>query len=234
MCKRGLLSFQGKIKTISPDFPGKMIVSHFWPYFSTCPSLKSGFLTQTKIIFLKWAIIGLFAGKFHNVIFKIVHLVATWIIGYFRLKSSDFRLVSIFTKVILAPFYTLYTLLQNKIGRFENWWRKTDILYIILKGILWKFRFSLNFSKIFWFRDFMSKFPRKTPNGSGMGVRKNFRLSNMNILHIALKHVIWRFWICNYFREICNFRGIMNNLGNSRNLFCSYFAKFKYLAESLY
>ena len=28
----------------------------------------------------------------------------------------------------------------------------------------------------------------------------------MNILYIALKHVIWQFWICNYFRKIFKFR----------------------------
>ena len=32
---------------------------------------------------------------------------------------------------------------------FENRWRNTDISYIILKRIVWKFRFCLNFSKIF-------------------------------------------------------------------------------------
>ena len=36
----------------------------------------------------------------------------------------------------------------------ENRWRNIDIL----KGILWRFRFNLKFSKIFWFRDFMSNF----------------------------------------------------------------------------
>ena len=46
---------------------------------------------------------------------------------------------------------------------FENRWRNIDMLYIILKGILWKFRFSLNFWKIFWFRDFMSSFCKMTP-----------------------------------------------------------------------
>ena len=30
---------------------------------------------------------------------------------------------------------------------FDNRWRNIDILYIILKGILWRFRFNLNFSK---------------------------------------------------------------------------------------
>ena len=79
-----------------------------------------------------------------------------------------------------------YTLLQKKRGRlfragpahysFENRWCNIDILYIILKGILWRFRFNLKFSKIFWFRDFMSKFREMTPHGSRMGVRKNFKL----------------------------------------------------------
>ena len=57
------VSFQGKVRTIAPDFPGKMTVFQFWPYLSACPSLKSGFPTHTKIIFLESAIIGLFARK---------------------------------------------------------------------------------------------------------------------------------------------------------------------------
>ena len=36
----------------------------------------------------------------------------------------------------------------------------------------------------------------------------------MDILYIALKHVIWRFGICNYFREIFKFRDFMNTLRN--------------------
>ena len=96
-----------------------------------------------------------------------------------------------------------YTLLQNKRERgrwfraepppppphphrsFENRWRNMDISYITLKGIVWRFRFSLNFSKIFWFRDFMGKFwPNDFPNGSGVGVRKNSNFQNINILYI--------------------------------------------------
>ena len=46
----------------------------------------------------------------------------------------------------------------------------------------------------------------------------------MNILYIILKHVIWRFWICNYFREIFKFRYFMNTLRN--------FAKFVLLEFS--
>ena len=38
MCKRGLPSFQGKIETITPDFPGKMTVfSSFDPTFPPVP-----------------------------------------------------------------------------------------------------------------------------------------------------------------------------------------------------
>ena len=52
--KGGLLSFQGKIETIAPDFPGKNDNSStFDPTFSACLSLKSGSLTHTKIRFLK-------------------------------------------------------------------------------------------------------------------------------------------------------------------------------------
>ena len=39
------------------------------------------------------------------------------------------------------------------------------------------------------------------------------KLSNikiMNILYIILKHVVWRFWIYNYFREIFKFRENMD------------------------
>ena len=50
--KKGLLSFQGKVGTIAPDFPGKMTVFQFWPYFSTCPFLKSGIPAYIKFIVL--------------------------------------------------------------------------------------------------------------------------------------------------------------------------------------
>ena len=36
----------------------------------------------------------------------------------------------------------------------------------------------------------------------------------MNILYIALKLVIWRFRICNYFREMFKFRNFMSTLRN--------------------
>ena len=35
-------------------------------------------------------------------------------------------------------------------------------------------------------------------------------LKIMNVLYIILKHVVWRFRIYNYFREIFKFRNFMN------------------------
>ena len=53
-----------------------------------------------------------------------------------------------------------------------------------------------------------------------------------NILYIALKQAIWRFRICNYFREIFKFRDFMNTLKNfAKSVFAHIFAKFKYLAK---
>ena len=78
------------------------------------------------------------------------------------------------------------TLLQNKRGRW--FWAPSpsvhlwtdgvtciDILYIILKGILWRFRFNLNFSKIFWFRDFMSNYGEMTPQWLQNGCPKKIQ-----------------------------------------------------------
>ena len=121
----------------------------------------------------------------------------------------------------------IYTLLQNKRRRwfrapppppphhrsFENRWHKVDILYITLKGVVWRFGFSLNFSKIFGFRGFMSTFSRNdSPMAPKWVSEKISNFKNINILYIALKHVIWRFWICDYFRETFKFCDFMNTL----------------------
>ena len=51
----------------------------------------------------------------------------------------------------------------------------------------------------------------------------------MNILYITLKHVVWRFRIRNYFREIFKFRDFMNTLRNfAKSVFAHIFAKFEY------
>ena len=58
----------------------------------------------------------------------------------------------------------------------------------------------------------------------------NFK--NMNVLYIILKHVVWRFRIYNYFREIVKFRNFMNTLRNfAKSVFAQIFAKFEYLAK---
>ena len=55
---------------------------------------------------------------------------------------------------------------------------------------------------------------------------------NMNMLYITLKHVVWRFRIYNYFREIFKFRDFMNTLRNfAKSVFAHIFAKFEYFAK---
>ena len=57
----------------------------------------------------------------------------------------------------------------------------------------------------------------------------------MNILYIALKHVIRRFRTCNYFRKMFKFRDFMSALRNfAKSVFARIFAKFKYLAKQFY
>ena len=56
----------------------------------------------------------------------------------------------------------------------------------------------------------MSNFREMTPqwlpgNGSRKAVRKNFKLLKYeHIIYVYLKHVTWRFQICNYFRDFMN------------------------------
>ena len=51
-------------------------------------------------------------------------------------------------------------------------------------------------------------------------------------IYIALKHVIWRFLIYNYFCEISKFRDFMNTLRNfAKSVFAHISAKFKYFAK---
>ena len=58
----------------------------------------------------------------------------------------------------------------------------------------------------------------------------NFSIINMS--YMALKHVIWRFQICNYFREIFKFRGFINFLRNlAKYVFAHIFAKCKYIEK---
>ena len=79
----------------------------------------------------------------------------------------------------------------------------------------------------------MNNFREMTPQWLQNGCPKKIsNFSNMNILYIALNHVIWRFRICNYFREMFKFRDFMNTLRNfAKSAFARIFAKFKYLAK---
>ena len=54
----------------------------------------------------------------------------------------------------------------------------------------------------------------------------------MNMLYIILKHVVWRFRIYNYFREIFKFRDFMNTLRNfAKSVIAHIFAKFEYFTK---
>ena len=72
------------------------------------------------------------------------------------------------------------------------------------------------------FREMLPKAPEEISN-----------FYDMNILYIALKHVIWRFQVCNYFCKISNlFCDFMNTLRNlAKSVFAHTSAKFKYFAK---
>ena len=84
---------------------------------------------------------------------------------------------------------------------------------------------------------FISRFYKQVSrNGSTMAPEQLFKkilnFKNMNVLYIILKHVVWRFRIYNYFREIFKFRNFMNTLRNfAKSVFAHIFAKFEYLAK---
>ena len=77
----------------------------------------------------------------------------------------------------------------------------------------------------------MSNFREMAPQWLQNGCSKKFQiLKNMNMLYIILKHVVWRFRIYNYFREIFKFRDFMNTLRNfAKSVLAHIFAKLEYL-----
>ena len=85
----------------------------------------------------------------------------------------------------------------------------------------------------YWENILISRFYEQfSRNDSAMASEKNFKLLNINILYIALKHMIWRFRICNYFCEISKFRDFINTLRNfTKFLFAHVSEKFKYFAK---
>ena len=91
-----------------------------------------------------------------------------------------------------------YALLQNKRGRwfrvpppphrsFENWWGNIDILHIIhhFKGNRLDIPIYLKFLKIFWFREFMSKFSRNDSQWLGANVQN---IQTLNISTYIIYH----------------------------------------------
>ena len=59
----------------------------------------------------------------------------------------------------------------------------------------------------------------------------NFKIMNI-FIYIILKHVVWRFRICNYFREIFKFRENMSkNRFREISLSVHKIAKFEYFAK---
>ena len=79
----------------------------------------------------------------------------------------------------------------------------------------------------------MSNFRDMALHGSGMAVRKNFKL-------LKYEHIIYHFKargleisnIYNYFREILKFRDFYEHFKKFREIcFCLFFAKFEYFAK---
>ena len=68
-----------------------------------------------------------------------------------------------------------------------------DTLYIILKAILWRFRFNLNLFNHFDFVTLWVIFAKWLPKSSRMDVRKKFKLLNYEHIIYHFKAVIWRF-----------------------------------------
>ena len=64
--------------------------------------------------------------------------------------------------------------------------------------MIWRFQFSLNFSKIFWFRDFMSKFSRNDSQWLRNGCPKKFQTFKI------YKHLKKSILALLYFRSPCN------------------------------
>ena len=94
------------------------------------------------------------------------------------------------------------------------------------KGTLMASRIHFKYWKNILISRLYEQFSR---NDSTMDPEKISNFKNMNVLYIALKHVIWRFRICNYFCEISKFCDFMNILRNSGNLLLLIFPRKIYI-----
>ena len=95
-------------------------------------------------------------------------------------KNIFFSFFFLYNQPQLALFHwrwCMYILLQKKRGRWFRappfiqfvLWRNIDILCIILKGILWRFRFDLNFLKTILISRLDEQFSRDILGGRGGG-----------------------------------------------------------------
>ena len=113
-------------------------------------------------------------------------------------------------------------------------------LYILPQQTIYRWKENLTANRIHFkhFKNILiSRFYEQfSPNGSAMAPERMFeKISNlkiMNILYIILKHVVWKFRIYNYFREIFKFRENMSkNRFREISLSVHKIAKFEYFAK---
>ena len=103
-----------------------------------------------------------------------------------------------------------YTLLQNKGGGGApppHNFRRTKLTptnYISLERDLSKSPIQFRYRQNILISRLYEQFSRNAPK----------KISNFKNMYLTLKHVIWRFRICNYFCEISKFRDFMNTLRN--------------------
>ena len=111
-------------------------------------------------------------------------------------------------------------------------WPQQTIYY--WKGNVMASRIHFKYwKKYFDFATLWEIFAKWLCKDSAMAPEKISNFQNMNILYIALKQVIWRFPICNYFWEISKFRDFMNTLRNfAKSVFAHISAKQFILTES--
>ena len=119
-----------------------------------------------------------------------------------------------------------------------------NILYtkVALKHIIWKFRICNYFREMLKLRDYMNTLRNFAKSvftcifAKFTYITKQFILTESpdHVLYtkVALKHIIWKFRICNYFREMLKLRNNMNTLRNfAKSVFTCIFAKFTYITK---
>ena len=122
--------------------------------------------------------------------------------------------------LLFCKYVYIYTILQNKNRRWLGAAPPPIIFepYILPQQTIhrWKENLTANRIHFKYLKNILilRLYDQFSRNGSAMAPKRMFeKISNfkiMNILYIILKHVVWRFRIYNYFREIFNFRENMS------------------------